>query len=78
MLAQGHVERAEVPARDIPLASEKRSKTAQAPTDTQAKNKPATPKKKRKQAEEKAKKRQEEQKMKNELAVAALLVQYIE
>lgn len=76
VLTQGHVERAEVLSREVSLESEKLSKTAQAPTDTQAKNKPATPKKKR-QAEQKAKKRQAEQKMKSELAVASILLQHI-
>ena len=78
VLTQGHVERAEVPFKDALLESEKLSKTPQAPTDTQAKNRPATPKKKRKQAGEKAKKEQEEQKMKSELAVATRLLQHIE
>ncbi|MHB8595535.1 MAG: transposase family protein [Ktedonobacteraceae bacterium] len=78
VLTQGHVERAEVPARDAPIESEKLSKTAQAPTDTPAKSKPVPPKKKRKQMQDKAKKEQEEQKMKSELAVAALLLKHIE
>lgn len=78
VLTQGHVERAEAPAKEASCEREKLSETGHVPRDTPAQHTAARPQKKRKQAEEKAKKHQEEQKMKSELTVATLLLPHIE